>query len=68
MNKPTMTAILLSSLISAPLVFAQSASSVAPDNAKNNKGYSSNAATADAQPNNATDLGSHQAHTPKCHG
>jgi hyperosmotically inducible periplasmic protein len=56
MNKPTMTTILLSSLLSAPLVFAQSAPSVAPDNAKSNQGYASNAVTADAQPNNATDL------------
>jgi hyperosmotically inducible periplasmic protein len=56
MNKPTITAIFLSSLISAPLAFAQSASPVAPDNAKTNKANTSSTATADAQPNNATDL------------
>jgi hyperosmotically inducible periplasmic protein len=56
MKKPTITAIFLSSLISAPLALAQSASTVAPDNAKTNKAYTSSAATADAQPNNATDL------------
>ena len=56
MKKPTITAIFLSSLISTPLVLAQSPSTVAPDNAKANKAYTSSAATADAQPNNATDL------------
>lgn len=57
MNKPTIAVLLLSSLLAAPLAIAQSASSVAPDNAKSNKVDASNAsATADAQTNKATDL------------
>ncbi len=53
MNKPTITALLLSSLLAAPLAIAQSAA----DNAKSNKVEASNAsATADAQTNKATDL------------
>lgn len=54
MNKPTIAALLLSSMLAAPLVIAQS---VAPDNTKSNKVDASNStATADAQTNNAADL------------
>ena len=57
MKKPTMTVLLLSSLLAAPLALAQSPTSVAADNAKSNKADPSNAtATADAQTNKATDL------------
>jgi hyperosmotically inducible protein len=55
MNKPIIAALLLSSAIAAH-AFAQTPSSVAPDNAKSNKVYASNAATADAQSNSAADL------------
>jgi hyperosmotically inducible periplasmic protein len=56
MNK--LTAILLvSSAIAAPHVFAQSPSTVAPDNAKSNKVIGVNStSTADSQTDNATDL------------
>ena len=57
MNKPTVAVLLLSSMLGAPHVIAQTPSTVAPDNAKSNKVDESNAtATADAQTNNATDL------------
>jgi hyperosmotically inducible protein len=57
MNKPTIAILLWSNLLVAPLALAQSATSVAPDNAKSNKVDASNAsATADAQTNKATDL------------
>jgi hyperosmotically inducible protein len=57
MNKPTISILLLSSLLGAPLALAQSATSVAPDNAKSNKVDASNASgTADEQTNKATDL------------
>jgi hyperosmotically inducible periplasmic protein len=57
MNKPTVAVLLLSSMLGAPHVIAQTPSTVAPDNAKSNKVDKSNAtATADAQTNNATDL------------
>ena len=53
MNKPTI-ALLLSSMLAAPYVVAQS---VPPDNTKSNKVDASNAtATADEQANNAADL------------
>ena len=48
MNKPIIAALLLSSVVAAPHSFAQTASTVAPDNAKSNK--------ADAQSNSAADL------------
>jgi len=54
MNKPTIAFLLLSSVLAAPCVVAQS---VPPDNAKSNKVDASNAtATADSQSNNAADL------------
>jgi len=54
MNNPTIAALLLSSMLAAPHVMAQT---VAPDNAKSNKVDASNAtATADAQTNSAADL------------
>jgi osmotically-inducible protein OsmY len=57
MNKPTLAVLLLSSMLGAAHVIAQTPSTVAPDNAKSNKVDVSNAtATADAQSNNATDL------------
>lgn len=57
MNKPTVAALLLSSMLAAPHVIAQSPSTVAPDNAKSNKVDTSNeTVTAGAQTNNATDL------------
>jgi hyperosmotically inducible protein len=57
MNKPTIAALLLSSMLAAPHVIAQTGPAVAPDNAKSNKVDASNAtATADAQTNRATDL------------
>jgi hyperosmotically inducible periplasmic protein len=57
MNKPIIAALLLSSVVAAPHSFAQTASTVAPDNAKTNKVDVSNApATADAQSNSAADL------------
>ena len=56
MNKPIIAALLLSSVVAAPHSFAQTASTVAPDNAKSNKVDASNAATADAQSNSAADL------------
>ena len=57
MNKPTVAVLLLSSMLGAPHVIAQTPSTVAPDNAKSNKVDEANAtATADAQTNNATDL------------
>jgi hyperosmotically inducible periplasmic protein len=57
MNKPTIAVLLLSSMLAAPQVIAQTASTVAPDNTKSNKVDTSNAnATADAQTNNAADL------------
>ena len=56
MNKPILAAIFFYGFLSAPGAFAQSSPAVAPDNAKSNKAYNSNAATADSQPNNATDL------------
>jgi hyperosmotically inducible protein len=57
MNKPTIAILLWSNLLVASLALAQSATSVAPDNAKSNKVDASNAsATADAQTNKATDL------------
>jgi osmotically-inducible protein OsmY len=57
MNKPTVAVLLLSSMLGAAHVIAQTPSTVAPDNAKSNKVDVSNAtATADAQSNNATDL------------
>jgi len=50
MNKPTIAILLWSNLLGAPLALAQSATSVAPDNAKSNKVDAWNAsATADAQ-------------------
>lgn len=60
MNKPTITAptitaLLFSSLLGASLALAQSPA-VAPDNAKSNQVDASNASTADAQSNKATDL------------
>jgi hyperosmotically inducible protein len=55
MNKPTLV-ILLSTMLAAPYVIAQTTSAVAPDNAKSNKVDSSNAMTADTQTNNAADL------------
>jgi hyperosmotically inducible periplasmic protein len=55
--KKLTVALLLASSITAPTVFSQTPTSVAPDNAKSNKVDASNAAaTADAQPNNAADL------------
>ena len=57
MDKPTVAILLLSSMLGAPHVIAQTPSTVAPDNAKSNIVDESNAtATADAQTNNATDL------------
>jgi hyperosmotically inducible periplasmic protein len=57
MNKPTVTVLLLASMLATPYAIAQSTSAVAPDNAKSNKVDTSNAtATADAQNNNPTDL------------
>jgi osmotically-inducible protein OsmY len=57
MNKPTVAVLLLSSMIAAPHVIAQTPSTVAPDNAKSNKVDTSNeTVTAGAQTNNATDL------------
>lgn len=56
MNKPTIAALLLSSLLGASLALAQSPTSVAPDNAKSNQVDASNASTADAQTNKASDL------------
>src|ERR1700730_8163995 len=54
MNNPTIAALLLSSMLAAPHVMAQT---VSPDNAKSNKVDASNAtATADAQTNSAADL------------
>jgi hyperosmotically inducible protein len=54
MNNPIIAALLLSSMLAAPHVMAQT---VAPDNAKSNKVDASNAtATADAQTNSAADL------------
>jgi hyperosmotically inducible periplasmic protein len=55
MNKP-IAVILLSSMLAAPCVIAQTTSGVAPDNAKSNKVDSSNTMTADTQTNNAADL------------
>jgi hyperosmotically inducible periplasmic protein len=56
MNKPIIAALLLSSVVAAPHSFAQTASTVAPDNAKSNKVDASNAAaSADAQSNSAAD-------------
>jgi hyperosmotically inducible periplasmic protein len=57
MNKPTVAALLLSSMIAAPFAFAQTTSTVAPDNSKSNKIDPSNAGNADtAQTNNAADV------------
>jgi osmotically-inducible protein OsmY len=57
MNKPTVAALLLSSMLAAPHVIAQTPSAVPPDNAKSNKVDTSNeTVTADAQNNSATDL------------
>ena len=57
MNKPIIAALLLSSVVAAPHSFAQTTSTVAPDNAKSNKVDASNAAaSADAQSNSAADL------------
>jgi hyperosmotically inducible protein len=57
MNKSIIAALLLSSAIAAPHVFAQSTSSVAPDNSKSNQVDPSNAGNADtAQTNNAADI------------
>jgi hyperosmotically inducible periplasmic protein len=58
MNKSIIAVLLLSSAIAAPHVFAQSPSSVAPDNSKSNKVDASNATgNADtAQTNNAADI------------
>jgi osmotically-inducible protein OsmY len=57
MNKPIIAALLLSSVVAAPHSFAQTPSTVAPDNAKSNKVDASNAAaTAEAQSNSAADL------------
>jgi hypothetical protein len=57
MNKSIIAAFLLSSAIAAPHVFAQSPSSVAPDNSKSNQVDPSNAGNADtAQTNNAADI------------
>jgi len=56
MNKPTVAVLLVSSMLAAPHVIAQTPSTVAPDNAKSNKVDASNETTADAQTNNATDL------------
>jgi hyperosmotically inducible protein len=54
MNKPTLAVLVLTSMLVAPHVIAQT---VAPDNAKSNKVDASNAtATAQAQTNNAADL------------
>jgi hypothetical protein len=51
MNKPIIAALLLSSVVAAPHSFAQTASTVPPDNAKSNKVDASNAAaTADGNP------------------
>jgi hyperosmotically inducible periplasmic protein len=58
MNKPTIAALLLFSVVAVPCVFAQTPSTVAPDNSKSNKVDPSNATgNADAaQTNNAADL------------
>ena len=57
MNKPTVAIVLLSSMLAAPHVIAQTASTVAPDNTKSNKLDTSNTtATADAQTNKTADL------------
>jgi hyperosmotically inducible periplasmic protein len=57
MNKSIIAVLLLSSAIAAPHVFAQSPSSVAPDNSKSNKVDPSNVGNADtAQTNNAADI------------
>lgn len=57
MNRPIIAALLLSSVVAAPHSFAQTTSTVAPDNTKSNKVDASNAAaTADAQSNSAADL------------
>jgi hyperosmotically inducible periplasmic protein len=54
MNKPTIAALVLTSMLVAPQVIAQG---VPPDNAKSNKVDASSAtSTADAQTNNASDL------------
>jgi hyperosmotically inducible periplasmic protein len=56
MNKPTMAALILSTMVAGPHVIAQT-SSVAPDNSKSNKVDASNGmATADAQTNTAADV------------
>jgi hyperosmotically inducible protein len=57
MSKQTIAGLLFLSVIAAPHTFAQTPSTVAPDNAKSNKVDISNAtATADAQSNSAADL------------
>jgi hyperosmotically inducible protein len=57
MNKPTVAVLLLSSMLGAPHVVAQTPSNVAPDNSKSNKVDESNVtSTADTQTNRATDL------------
>jgi hyperosmotically inducible periplasmic protein len=56
MNKSTIFALLLASMIAGPHVIAQTPTP-APDNAKSNRADTSNAtATADTQSNKATDL------------
>jgi len=57
MNKPIISALLLSSMLAGPYVIAQTPTSDAPDNAKSNKADTSNAAaTADTQSNKAADI------------
>jgi hyperosmotically inducible periplasmic protein len=57
MNKLTISALLLSSMLAGPHVIAQTPTPVAPDNAKSNKVDTSSATTsADTQSNKPTDI------------
>jgi hyperosmotically inducible protein len=57
MNKPSIVILALSSMLAFSHAMAQSASAVAPDNAKSNKVDASNTTgTADAQSNSAMDI------------
>jgi hyperosmotically inducible periplasmic protein len=57
MNKPSIAILALSSMLAFSHAIAQSASAVAPDNAKSNKVDASNTTgTADAQSNSAMDI------------
>jgi hyperosmotically inducible protein len=57
MNKPTIFALLVSSMLAGPHVIAQTPTSVAQDNSKTNKEDALNAtATADSQSNASADI------------